>query len=347
MLSSTSSFERPVPAQRWRRTAALTAACVLLFLGAWEGYWRGRGYRPSLNSTEGLWAFQRERVTRDDVVIIGDSRTRFDLDLDTWAKASGGRRPVLLGIDGSCARPVLSDLAADERFAGTVICNVTEPLFFAPGGPGLQRSEDRLKYFRNRTISQIAGDYLAMELESRLVCLHKEDRSLSTLLGQIPIPNRPGAMVPPQLPPQLGIVTPDNRSVMIERLEHDEEFCEHVKKIWLGLMAFAPPVEPEVRDSILASVAADVEKIRTRGGRVIFLRLPSTGEYLEIEKTKFPRAEHWDLLLERTGAPGIHFEDHEELRGFDCPEWSHLTAADAVKFTERLIQVMHRRGLEP
>ena len=42
-------------------------------------------------------------------------------------------------------------------------------------------------------------------------------------------------------------------------------------------------------------------------------------------------------LLKVTGAPGIYFEDHPELAGFDCPEWSHLSAGDSVEFTKRLV----------
>ncbi len=345
MLLSTSSSERTIPARRWGRAAALAAGCLLLFLGSWETYWRGRGYTPSYNSSEGLWAFQRERVAPDDVVIIGDSRTRYDLDPGVWEKETGGRRPVLLGIDGSSARPVLSDLAADPLFKGTVVCNVCEGLFFAPGGPPLQRATERISYYRKRTLSQIAGDYLAMELESRFVFLQKEDLSLSSLLNRLPVPPRTGAFVPPKLPPQLGVVHADNRSVMLSRLETDQVFQKHVKDVWLGILAVSPPVEPKVRDGILDSVCKDVEQIRSRGGDVVFLRLPSTSEYLEIEKKKWPRDDHWKRLLERSGAAGFHFEDHPGLQGFDCPEWSHLTRDGAALFTERLVRIMREAGV--
>lgn len=35
--------------------------------------------------------------------------------------------------------------------------------------------------------------------------------------------------------------------------------------------------------------------------------------------------------------PGIHFEDFRELASFECPEWSHLSAGNAVEFTRRLV----------
>jgi hypothetical protein len=92
-------------------------------------------------------------------------------------------------------------------------------------------------------------------------------------------------------------------------------------------------------------LVADVEAIRGRGGRVIFIRLPSNGKLRELEHRFQPRAEYWDRILTETGAPGIHFEDHPELQGFECPEWSHLSGPDSVDYTRRLVEVMQAQGL--
>ena len=50
----------------------------------------------------------------------------------------------------------------------------------------------------------------------------------------------------------------------------------------------------------------------------------------------------WDVLLRRTGAPGIHFEDYPELQGMELPEWSHLTHADAERYTAALYKIIAR-----
>jgi hypothetical protein len=34
--------------------------------------------------------------------------------------------------------------------------------------------------------------------------------------------------------------------------------------------------------------------------------------------------------------PGVHFEDHPQLQGYELPEWSHLTHADARRYTAAL-----------
>ena len=64
----------------------------------------------------------------ESLVIVGDSRPLFDLDLDELEKGFG-KRPVQLALPGSCAYPVLADLANDERFHGTIICSIVPGMF--------------------------------------------------------------------------------------------------------------------------------------------------------------------------------------------------------------------------
>ena len=70
--------------------------------------------------------------------------------------------------------------------------------------------------------------------------------------------------------------------------------------------------------------------------------MPSDGEYLAYENRLFPRAKTWDALLAATGAPGIHFQDYPQLQGYYLPEWSHMTQADAERFTAALYGIVNR-----
>jgi hypothetical protein len=87
---------------------------------------------------------------------------------------------------------------------------------------------------------------------------------------------------------------------------------------------------------VLARSAAAVAKLRARGAEVVFVRFPSSGAWYEAESRVTPRATTWDALLARTGAPGVHFEDHAVLQGYELPEWSHLSRAEADRYTEAL-----------
>jgi hypothetical protein len=84
-------------------------------------------------------------------------------------------------------------------------------------------------------------------------------------------------------------------------------------------------------------ILAAVQKLRARGGKIVFVRLPYSGRLKALEDRDTPRAQTWDPLLKATAAPGIYYEDYPELNGFNCPEWSHLSAGDSVEFSKRLV----------
>src|SRR5438045_8496537 len=143
----------------------------------------------------------RRRVKPESVVIIGDSRAWYDLDLDELEKGLG-KRPVQLAMGGACAYPVLADFAKDESFHGTLICSVVPRLFFAPPGtPPMERSEKAVRRSRTQTPAQLASQYLAMPLEEHVAFLKQEDLTLEELLQRLPIPDRPDAVLTPRLTP--------------------------------------------------------------------------------------------------------------------------------------------------
>jgi transposase len=342
-------FERPIPPAPWRGIAVVVTLIVIAATAGWELYSRSLGYGPTLNDNEDLWAATRRRVQPESIVIMGDSRAWFDLDLDELQKGLG-KRPVQLAIAGSTVWPVLSDLAADENFHGTIICSFVPGLFFAPpASPPMQVSEKYVRRFHNQTPAQRAGEYLAMPLEEQVAFLKSDDLSLAALLNDLPIPNRRGALVPPRFPPYFQTEDRERRARMWEKCaDPGSPLAKKVQQIWPPLFRPPPPPTYIPKDVFLAEMGkgiqkrfadtkAAVEKIRSRGGKVVFVRFPHSGALKELEDHDTPRAKTWDPLLKTTGAPGIYYSDFPELAGFNCPEWSHLTAGDSVEFTRRLI----------
>ena len=103
-----------------------------------------------------------------------------------------------------------------------------------------------------------------------------------------------------------------------------------------------PQLKRAAIDAQIARTVAAVQRLRARGVRVVFVRPPSDGRYHAYEEQHLPRAQTWDVLLARTGAPGVHFEDYPAMRGLSLPEWSHLSAADARRYTAALAPVVER-----
>jgi len=356
MPSSTSSFktyhlERIIPRHPWAGLAAITLILTLAMTFGWEMYCRHLGYAPTLNDTKDLWASRRALVEKHPsrTVLIGSSRMLFNYDLDVHERELG-QRPIQLSTVGTNPLPYLEDLADNPRFKGTVIVGVTPGFLFAPAGPPMNNPNENLSYYRKWSPTQKFGHRLGMLLESRLAFLQQEDLTLPKLLLALKITNRPGAKVPPELPPYFYEVDEERQGGMTDFAEKNRSIQKRIQQIWLPLFT-PPPFPPGLSESdrrktitavtkmILERTTSSVEKIRSRGGKVVFLRFPSTGGLRALENQVTPREKYWDRLIETTGSIGVHFEDYPGLRKFQCPEWSHLTKEDGTLFTQRFLKI--------
>src|SRR5438105_1690841 len=298
-------FERPIPTAPWRGITVVITIVVIIATALWELYARALGYAPTLNDNEDLWTKARRKVQPESIVIIGDSRAWFDVDLDEFQKGLG-KRPIQLAAPGSATFPVLEDLAKDENFHGTIVCSVVPMLFFAPPGSfPMERAEKSVKRFHNQTPAQRASEELGIRLEEQVAFLKPDDLSLEGLLNQLPIPNRPGAHVPPRFPPYFQTEDRERRARMWEKCaEPGSELAKGIQQIWIPL--FTPPPAPsyvpkdifmaKIGEGIqkrFADVAAAIEKIRARGGKIVFVRFPHSGGLKELEDRLTPRAQNW------------------------------------------------------
>ncbi|MBV9008689.1 MAG: hypothetical protein JO354_05895 [Verrucomicrobia bacterium] len=284
----------------------------------------------------------------ESIAVIGDSRAWFDVDLNEIERGLG-KRPVQLAQAGSCAYPVLEDLANDETFHGTIICSIVPRIWFAPpGSPPVERSQKALQRFHGQTWAQRVSHELSVPLELSFAFLKQDDLALDALLKELPIPNRPYAQVPPPLPPYFCSIDRERRARMVEQCARPGRLQDRVKNGWAALFTPPPPPTYVPTDAFIAKINAaiaarfadtksKIDKLRGRGGKLVFVRFPVSGALKRLEDEQTPRAKTWDPLLQETGARGIYFEDFPELSGFQCPEFSHLSAADSVEFTRRLV----------
>jgi hypothetical protein len=114
--------------------------------------------------------------------------------------------------------------------------------------------------------------------------------------------------------------------------------------IILGALDTTPAIKGDTLERVFKDIKSDIDKIRSRGGEVMFVRTPSSGGYLKTEKIVYPREQYWDGLLAYTNTPGIHFSDYPAISNFVCPEWSHLEPKDGVIYTTNLVQILREKG---
>lgn len=337
---------RDIPQRPWG--AMLIAALIVagLLMAAWELYWRAYGATPSYRNSNGQWAEQRRRIDNGEggkTVLLGSSRVLFDVQLPIWEKITG-ERPIQLAMEGTSPVPMLEDLAADPDFTGRLLVGVAPDLFFT----GFSFRGDVLPYYRKQGPSQRSGNWLSQTFLEPYFAFYDPDFGLASVIKRQAWPVRTG-MKPHFDVRKLRVSDIDRNTHMWHKVETDLEYQALCKSIWAQHFTGPPPPmmdTPEkmrkLVDEQIGKAAKAINTLRARGVKVVFVRLPSDGEYYAFEQKAFPRASTWNLLLKRTGAPGIHFEDYPELQGYTLPEWSHVSASEANRLTAALTPLVEQ-----
>ena len=167
----------------------------------------------------------------------------------------------------------------------------------------MERGEKAVRRSHTQTPAQRASQYLAMPLEEHVAFLKQEELTLDEMLKRLPIPNRPYAQVPPRLPPYFGTVDRERRARMIEECAQPGKLQSTIQQIWLPLFTPPPPPSYIPKEDFMAQmgkaieqrfhdVVAAVQKLRARGGKVVFVRLPHQRRVEDSRRSRHaPRAD--------------------------------------------------------
>ena len=329
------------------KAGILGLVLVTTFILGWEGYWRSKGYVATYNDDKVLWANKRHEAYQSKekaTVFIGSSRIKFDLDIPTWESMTG-EKAVQLALVGTSPRLLLEDLANDKNFNGKLVMDVTEVLFFSNAPFVNKSSSEAIGYYKKQTPSEKLSSLVDFALESKLTFLEEGRFSLSSLSGDIPIQNRPGVFVFPSFPKSFSWTTYDRQTYMPEIFLSDTNDINRVTGVWAMLGSDpTPAVDGKELTQILNEVKTNIDKIRSRGGKVILVRTPSSGPFAMGEAQKYPKEKYWTQLVAYTKSEGIHYQDNPVTKVLTCPEWSHLAPKDAKIYTEQLVQSLEQKG---
>ena len=333
----------------FKKASILTITIVIGFVVAYELYWRGRGFIPAFNDDKVLWAAQRKEIyqTRKAATIfIGSSRSRFDIDIPTWEQLTG-EDAVQLAFGGTSPRPVLHNLARDEQFKGKVVIDIAEQIFFLADTIRAERAaQEAIGYYVEETPAQSVSAAINFFLESNVVLLEEGRFGLNALLAEIEMKNRPGVFARPSFPKEFSMLTFERQSKFTPMFLASPELQQAQLEARAKLIASVKSkyVEGKQLEVFFAEIKKSIDKIRSRGGEIIFIRQPSDGPSLEREKSLCPREQYWDRLLEYTNTKGYYFSDYKELTQFKCVDESHLSPDDAKAYTRELISIIKRDG---
>lgn len=336
---------RDIPLRPWGPILLGAVLTSLVLLVAWEWYWRAYGSVPSYRNSNGQWAEQRRRIDEgegDKTVLVGASRVLFDVQLPVWEQVAGVR-PIQLAMEGTTPVPMLEDLADDPDFTGRLLIGVAPDIFFS----GFSYRGEVVPYYRKQGPSERSGAWLSMHLVEPYFAFYDPDFALNVVVQRQNWPERPGAPRGLRVR-KLSLSDVDRNTYLWDKVATDPEYRDICRRTWA--QDFDKPLPgmdtPEkmrkVVDEQIDKAAAAIAKLRSRGVPMVFVRMPSVGEYYAFEEKHLPRAQTWDRLLQRTGVPGIHFMDYPELQGYELPEWSHLSAPEAARFTAALVPLVER-----
>ena len=335
---------RDIPQRPWGVIWIGALVLALLLLAAWEWHWLAFGVLPTYRNSDAEWAMQRRRIDTGEggkTVLIGSSRVLFGIQLPVWEQIAG-ERPIQLAIEGTSSVPILEDLADDPNFTGHLLVGVAPELFFS----GFAYRGKVVPFYHKESPSQRIGNWLSMHLLEPYLAFDGHDFALPAVVLRQPWPPRPGVHQNTSVR-ELRVSDADRNTHMWSKVETDPAYRALVRNIWAERLSGPPPPDMDspakvqkLIDTQIQRAVVAVNKLRARGVQVLFVRMPSMGPYLAFESKVFPREKTWDVLLKRTGAPGIHFQDYPQLQGYDQPEWSHLSASESNRFTAALVPII-------
>lgn len=339
MLSSTSSSERAVPCQHWPRVWLPALVLVLAVLGSLEFGLRRAGYRPTVVDDKDFWSLHRRSVYQQDettpVVLLGMSRMQLGFVPSELEKHYRHYRAVQLAIQAKHPWATFRDLALDRQFTGIVICSIIAPSFLEVNW---EDQNSHVRYYRDSFNTNAAvNTWISCHIQNRLAFLNPWLR-----LDELPLFLLKDKPFPP--PPYLR--TSPDRSwradyTMLDIEEHRRNRLQRIHTSDLD----ASTVSPKQWLEQATQIDRFTRMIQERGGKVVFVRFPTTDEHWAHDEARWPKALYWDAFARKTPATTIHFLDYPELSCFDCPDTSHLDYRDATVFTRSLLRILEERDI--
>lgn len=329
----------PVP---WKVVFALALFLASSTLIAEESQWRIAGLRPSVPDSPHLWHFWRAQASRscgrhDVIALIGGSRLQAGVSpVELQRKAPAYRIVQLSVYGGGSPIGVLEELANDAEFQGLVICDVVEPYLIRT------RWHDQSEYYTSRVHLLGSIEAGVRAFISDHFALMRSEVAIDNLIA-----HSVGALLRDQLRRAAFFRMRYDRAVQLD-FSTISDIDSYRRRKTADAVEQYQALEFPTADAMHADFLAIqdmVAKVQSRGGDVVFIRMPSSGERYAFEHSFHPRSAYWDTFVSLTTATCIHFRDIPGMRLLTCPDDSHLDAHDARVFTDALVDELLRQDI--
>ncbi len=348
-MSISSSNER-IPPLPYLRIWILMLVAIVAILLVWNSFWASKGIYPTVNDSPKLWSYHRKKVKNNSknlIVLIGSSAILTSINQEKLTQLTN-KKSIQLAIGGASPIPVLSNLAEDENFNGIIISDFTEFILdiVETKGPLLKVIQSHVTDPNDWVLAYNQGLYND-DFEYTLKSLI---RKIISEPSQDNLPDFFYNLAFNKLPIRDPIIFESSFNRTLHFYPgRDPLAVENLTKLELEILKTLKekyPLSQEKFIEIINIIEDLVQKIQLRGGRVIFLSTPKSGEFGELYQLTYPKKDFWDKIASRTSARTVHFKDYEELARFVCPDGLHLDSKDSNEFTENLVKIISEKDSE-
>lgn len=309
------------------------AACLAaLLLAAVEVGLRMRGYGPTVVDDRDLWALQHHALARNRhaIAVLGNSQAQVGLSPAVLARRFPGADVRMLALEGSSPVPVLFDLANDPAFVGSVICTIGAfdvlPLQF-------EEQASMVRYSRREFSWDDAWNRrIATWLQARAALKDPYANPRRLIQERLATGRLPG--------PRPVLTKADRSREVDHRMVPLASRTRSQLDGFRALAARAAGVSREEWHAYARALAGAARAIESRGGAVVFIRLPLSGESWAIEERAWPKSETWDAWVHAAGITASHFVDESRWASFHLPDLVHIDRVDIQAFSDTIAAVV-------
>ena len=324
MHTFTFSSNDRLPDSPFKKIWLLIFISLVLFIVVWDGFWISRKIGPLPKDDAKLWSYHRKRVVslgKKAVVLIGSSRMQMGLDQGKFTQLTG-KKTIQLAVAGESPIPVLQNLAEDDSFNGTIISDFSEYLIYE------RETNSNSTHVVDEWVKEYKESKSSDDLEFMLRGYGRYVLANPTLGKNLPdsLGNLITGKVFSNRSPQ-QIVHETKQSYFDRTLIFDLDYLLSKKEIDAMLevnkngsiktlrdfFTNTPPNRKQFLE-IVNKIETFVQQIQSRGGKVIFVSFPMSGELEKLNDVVFPREVYWDVFAAKTSATTIHYKDYLQLQ---------------------------------